>query len=125
MKQPEELNAEFELQLTEALRSVAPPEGFADRVLAHAHSPAPASAKVIRMPLRARPWVRGMISGAIAAGLLVGVYTGQQAHQRYERHERQRAERAQQQFDAGIRITDRTLEHVRVQLQQAGIPAGD
>ena len=123
MKQPEALDSEFELQLKEALRSVAPPEGFADRVMARAHAPAPAT--IIRMPLRARPWVRGMISGAIAAGLLVGVYTGEQAHQRHERYERQRAERAQQQFDTGMRITDQTLEHVRVQLQQAGIAVGD
>ena len=124
MKQPEEaLNPEFEQNLTDALRPVAAPDGFADRVMARVQ--APAGAKVIRMPLRARLWINGAIGGAIAAGLLIGAYTGEQAHQRHERYERQRAERAQQQFDAGMRITDQTLEHVRVQLQQAGITIGD
>jgi hypothetical protein len=118
VKQPEELNTEFEQNLTEALRPVAAPDGFADRVMARVQLPAPVRAKVVTMPLRARPW----ISGAIAAVLLVGVYSGEQA---YQHHQRVRAERAQQQFDAGMRITDETLEHVRMQLQQAGITAGE
>ena len=122
VKQPEELNSEFEQNLTEALRPVAAPGGFADRVMARVHAPSATEAKVIRMPLRSRAWINGGITGAIAAALLVGVYTGEQTHQR---HQRERAERAQQQFDAGMRITDETLEHVRVQLQQAGIRVGD
>ena len=118
MKQPEESFTKFEQELAQALRAVDPPEGFAERVMARAQSPAPAQAKVVRMQSRARPW----IGGAIAAALLVSVFTGEQAHQR---RQREKAIRAEQQFDEGMRITDATLEHVRLQLQQAGIAAGE
>jgi tellurite resistance protein len=118
VKQPEEFS-EFEQELAQAMSAVDPPEGFAERVMARVQSPAPAKAKVVRMQPRVLPvW----LSGAIAAALLVGVYTGEQAHQR---HQREKAIRAEQQFDEGMRITDETLEHVRLQLQQAGIPAGE
>ena len=117
MNQPEELNTEFEQNLTQALRPVEVPEGFADRVMARTQS-APGLAKVIRMPVRTRAWA----SGAIAAVLFAGVFFGGQAH---ARHQRERAEQAQQQFDAAMRITDETLDHVRLQLQQAGVSVGD
>ena len=118
MKQPEESFTKFEQELAQAMRAVDPPEGFAERVMVRAQSPAPAEAKVVRTQPRARRW----IGGAIAAALLVGVYTGEQAHQR---RQREKAIRAEQQFDEGMRITDATLEHVRLQLQQAGITAGE
>jgi hypothetical protein len=128
VNQPEELNyseessPEFERQLTHALRQVDPPAGFADRILARAESPAepqtPTRAKVVAMPSRLRLWT----SGALAATLLVAAVLTQQTH---ERHERERAEVAQQQFDAAMRITDQTLEHVRQQLQQAGVQIGN
>jgi len=117
VNQPEDVNTEFEQNLTQALRPVEVPEGFADRVMARTQS-APGLAKVIRMPLRSRAWA----SGAIAATLFAGVFFGGQAH---ERHERRKAEQAQQQFDAAMRITDETLDHVRLQLQQAGVTVGD
>jgi hypothetical protein len=118
VKQPEELITEFEQHLTEALRPVDPPEGFAYRVMARAQSPAPAQAKVVRMQPRARPW----IGGAIAAALLVGIFVSDQMHLR---HDRERAELAQRQFEAGMRITDETLEHAREQLKQAGVRLGE
>jgi hypothetical protein len=117
VNQPDDLNTEFEESLTQALRPVDAPEGFADRVVARSQS-APGVAKVIRMPVRTRAWA----SGAIAAMLFAGVFFGGQAH---VRHERQKAELAQQQFDAAMRITDQTLDHVRAQLQQAGVSMGD
>lgn len=117
MNQPDEWNTEFEENLTQALRPVDPPEGFADRVVARSQS-APGLAKVIRMPLRTRAWA----SGAIAATLFVGVFLGGQAH---VREQKRKAEQAQQQFDAAMRITDQTLDHVRAQLQQAGVSMGD
>jgi len=117
VNQPEDVNTEFEQNLTQALHPVEVPEGFADRVMARTQS-APGLAKVIRMPLRSRAWA----SGAIAATLFAGVFFGGQAH---ERHERRKAEQAQQQFDAAMRITDETLDHVRLQLQQAGVSVGD
>jgi hypothetical protein len=117
VNQPDELNTEFEQNLTQAFRPVEVPEGFADRVIARSQS-APGLAKVIRMPLRTRAWA----SGAIAATLFAGVFFGGQAH---ERHQQRKAEQAQQQFDAAMRITDETLDHVRLQLQQAGVSVGD
>ena len=104
------------------MRPVDPPEGFADRVMERAQSPARAEAKVVRMHPRARPWISGAIAAALLAGVYTGVYTGEQAHQR---HQREKAIRAEQQFDEGMRITDATLEHVRLQLRQAGVTAGE
>src|ERR1019366_6102871 len=118
VKQPEESFTKFEQELAQAMRAVDPPEGFAERVMVRAQSPPPAEAKVVRLQPRARPWN----GGPIGAGLLVGAYTGEQAPQR---RQREKAIRAEQQFDEGMRITDATLEHVRLQLQQAGITAGE
>ena len=128
MNQPEELNqpeeslaaldAEFAQQLTHALRPVAPPEGFADRTMARLQPSEPVCAKVVAMKSRPPLWA----GGAIAAAILAGAFFAEQAH---TRHQRQKAELAQRQFEAGLRITDRTLEHVRQQLLQAGIPIGN
>ena len=65
------------------------------------------------------PRQRAWMGGAIAAVLAMGVFVGQQAH---ERHERRVA--AQRQFETAERITDQTLEHAREQLRQAGISLG-
>jgi hypothetical protein len=130
VNQPEELNpsqallpeseAVFERQLTQALRPVAAPAGFADRTMARLQSAAPVTAKVIAMqPRPHRLWT----SGALAATLLIATVLTQQTHARHQRQ--QEAERAQQQFEAGLRITDTTLEHVRQQLQQAGLQIGN
>jgi hypothetical protein len=77
----------------------------------------PAKAKVIQMPLRQRAWT----SGAIAAALFAGVF-GYGVH---VQHQRQQAELAKQQFEAAMRITDQTMQHVRQQLEQAGISVGN
>ena len=116
MNQHEEPMSEFEQELTQAMRAVDPPEGFADRVMARVE--APARGKVLTMPHMPRMWA----SGAVAAALLVGALVGEQTHLR---HERERAEQAQRQFDTAMRITDQTLEHVREQLQQAGVTVGN
>jgi hypothetical protein len=105
----------FEEELTQAMRTVDPPEGFAERVMARAKADAKPRARVLGMPLRARVWA----SGAIAAALLVGVFIGDEIHVRRQR------EQAEQQFEAGIRITDRAIEHTREQLQRAGIQLGN
>jgi hypothetical protein len=124
MNQPEELvPLEFEQELTQALRPVAPPDGFADRVLARLQparlGPAtPVRAKVVTMTPRPRIWA----SGALAATLIGAAFIGQQAH---VRHQRQQAELAQQQFETAMQITDQTLEQTRRQLQQAGVELGN
>lgn len=123
LNQPEELNepgrsfAEFEQYLTHAMQRVDPPDGFAERTLARIESSTPVRGKVITMAPRARFWA----SGAIAAALLAGVFS----EQTYVRHQREQSERAQRQFEAGIRITDKALEHTRAQLERAGVRIGN
>jgi hypothetical protein len=110
---------ELERYLTQAMRRVDAPEGFADRVMERAKAAAPAKAKVLIMPSRPRLWV----GSAIAAVLLMGVFAGDQ---QYDRHLREKAEAevAQKQFEAGMQITDRALEHTRDQLERAGVMVG-
>ncbi len=125
LNQPDEAFAELEERLTQALCRVDPPEGFADRLMARAEPSKPVPAKVIRMTPR-RAWA----SGAIAALVLVGAFAGEQTHLRHQREraelaQQQRAEAAQRQFEAGIRITDETLDHARAQLARAGIELRD
>lgn len=108
---------ELERYLAQAMRHVDAPEGFADRVMERAKAAAPAKAKVLMMPSRPRLWV----GSAIAAALLMGAFVGDEAH---ERHQREKAEVAQKQFEAGMEITDRALEHTRDQLERAGVMVG-
>jgi len=117
VKQPEELSEEFEQdkferELTRAMRSVDPPHGFANLVMARAQAEVPVRARLLWMPRRVQQWT----GGVIAAGLLVGVFFGEEAHLRH-----QREQAAQQQFETAMRITDRTLEHVQQQLSDAGV----
>jgi hypothetical protein len=109
--------AEFERDLTQALRRVDAPDGFAGHVLAAAETTRH-RAKVLAMPARVRVWA----SGAIAAALLVGVFVQREvrAHER-----REQAALAQQQFETALRITGDTLDDVRRQLQQAGVTLGN
>lgn len=123
MNQPEEpmKNLEeqkFEEELTRMIRRVDPPAGFADRTIARAVASSKIPAKVIVMRQRPRPW----FSGAIAAALLLGLFFAERVH---VRREREQAAQAQSQFEAGIRITDRALEHTRQQLRRAGVGVGD
>jgi hypothetical protein len=108
---------ELERYLTQAMRRVDAPEGFADRVMKRAKAAAPVRSNVLMMPSRTRAWA----TGAIAATLMVGVFAGNQVH---ERRQRERAEVAQKQFEAGMEITDRALEHTRDQLERAGVMVG-
>lgn len=101
---------QFEIRLNQALRRVDSPEGFADRVMQRVAA-APRR-KVFALSPRTSTWV----SGAIAAMLALGIFTGEQIHQRRER------ERANQQFETATRITDQALAHAREQLQRAGVP---
>lgn len=118
MNQPEPQYDKFEERLAEAMRHVDAPAGFADRVLARSRVQPPAQARVIAMPPRYSWWA----GGVIAAALLGGVFLGEQQH---IRRQREQAALAQQQFEEAMRITDRTLEHTREQLQHAGIQIGN
>lgn len=108
----------FELQLTEALRRVEAPEGFAARVMDRAAALAVAK-KVVVMQRRHVPmW----ISGAIAAMLAVGAFVGETVR---VRHQREQAALATQQFEAAVRVTDQALDKTRAQLERAGLKLGD
>ncbi|QMV18719.1 hypothetical protein GOB94_08520 [Granulicella sp. 5B5] len=101
---------QFEARLTRALQRVDSPEGFADSVMQKiAVEP---RRKVFVMSPRTSTWV----TGAIAAVLALGIFTGERVH---EYHERQLAN---QQFETATRITDQALAHAREQLQRAGVP---
>jgi hypothetical protein len=118
VNQPDETLTQFEQELTRAMCAVDPPQGFAERTMARAQEPGAPRARVLTMPRRSQFWA----SGAIAAAVLAGAFFGEQTH---VRHERERAALAQQQFDTAMRITDETLDHVRLQLQQAGVSIGN
>jgi hypothetical protein len=120
VNQPEELTSEFEarldLALTQALRAVDAPDGFADRLLARAAQDAKPTARVLPMPARLRNWT----VGAIAAGMLFGGVAGEQ---RYQRHRREQA--AERQFETALQITaetmQQTMQQTREQLAQSGL----
>ena len=101
---------QLEHRLTRAMQHVDPPLGFADSVMARATTAS--RRNVLVMSPRAGAW----ITGAIAAMLALGVFTGERVHQRHER------ERANQEFETATRITDQALAHTREQLQRAGVP---
>ena len=100
----------LERDLRQALRPVDAPSGFAERVLAR-------SRESSRVRVYAFPARRLWIGGAIAAMLLAGI-AGQQVHQL---HQRRKADEAQRQFELALQVTDRTLQHARLQLQRAGV----
>ena len=112
---------EFELKLMQAMRRVDAPEGFAASLMERAAAPAAAAKVIVMSPrisiLSARTWV----GGAIAAMLMAGVFVAEQI---YVRHEREQAA-VQQQFDEGLRITDRALDQTREKLEKAGLRLGN
>ena len=114
--------AELERELRQALRPVNPPAGFADRVIARSlqeTAAQPKRARILLFPkLRSRVW----IPSAVAAMLLVGV-AGEQAREKIDEH--RKAAEAQKQFETALQVTDRALEHARLQMQRAGISFGE
>ena len=76
------------------------------------HKPS-AGGHVLVMPRRAAPW----IGGAVAAVLAIGV-CGIEGVRVHREHERRRA--ADQQFEQAEAITQRALEHARMQMEKAG-----
>ncbi|SEG21932.1 hypothetical protein SAMN05421819_2248 [Bryocella elongata] len=135
---------EFEQQLARALRRVDAPEGFAARLMDRAAKgdtapvvnvpvvevpavevpgrspgPSPKSGFGRMFVIPRRQWL-GWASGAIAATLVAGIFTGQHLH---EQHERRAA--AEREFDTSMRIRNEALEHVRQQLAEQGITLGN
>ena len=116
MRKIDEVQDEFEQELTQRMRRVDPPEGFMERLLERAESEAPSRGKILTMPRRTvfRAW----IGGAIAATLVAGLFVSQ--HVREHERERKAAE-AQQQYETAMQVTDHALDHTRTSLQKAGL----
>jgi flagellar basal body-associated protein FliL len=152
VKQPEENMSQleqgqrdrFERELTQAMRPVDAPQGFADRVLGQIAEAQPRRAKVLMMPRQVQLWA----GGAIAAALLVGAFGVREQRVRHRREQAAQAQQqsqaqqqfqlavqitgntladapAQRQFEVAMQITNETLDSVRAQLQQSGIQLGD
>jgi len=111
--------AEFELQLTRAMRRVDAPEGFAARVLEKAEEP---QAVVVMRPQSGLWRMQAWMGGAIAAVLVLGMVTAEQMHLRRERAEQAKAD---QQFAVAMQVTDHALAQTREQLQRAGLKLGE
>ena len=123
MNESKDQRNEFEKALTRALRPVNPPERIAHFLALAAEVEAE---RTLPRRERSHRWAWfvpqtqrwfGAAGFALAALLLVGVFAGENVHQRH-----QREALATQQFEAASRITDRTLQHTREQLQRAGVP---
>ncbi|MGI4830386.1 MAG: hypothetical protein ACRYFU_19620 [Janthinobacterium lividum] len=110
--------AALESELGKAMRPVALPAGFTDRVVTEAFA-ASAATKIKRAKvLPFRSW-RLVAGGAIAACLVAGFFGAEDVHERREREHA--AVIANQQFKTATRITDEALEHTREQLRRAGV----
>ena len=111
----------FEERLTEALRRVDAPEGFAARAMRRceeAASPTPSwpkkAARASRLPwVPARAWA--------AAALVLVAIGAMAAYQVQARRERARVARLQTQFDAAMQVTSRALDHTKAQLSRRGV----
>lgn len=117
MQQPD-LTPE-EQQLTQSLRRVAAPEGFADRLMARVEAKTPRRAKVLSFR---SPATRTWLTGALAATLALGVFLGEQAHIREQQRQQAHVE---QQFETAMRVTDQALDRTRTRLEKAGIALGN
>lgn len=117
MKESEDLTR-FEEELKGALGRVDAPPELLRKTIERAEADVSHSTMKKAMPLRLRAWVRGAMAAALVGGaVLVGAV--------HLRREHERADEAQRQFQAAVRITDRTLDHARQQLERAGVQFGE
>lgn len=111
-----ERDFDLEEMLTQELRRVEAPEGFADRVIDRIVDRAQEKPRghLIAMPRR-------RASLAVAASLLLGVVLGGwQWRQQQLRREQQEAELARRQFVVAMQVTGRTLVAVQERIGRAG-----
>jgi hypothetical protein len=104
----------LENALREALRRKAPPEGFAERVLARhvAPAPKPGAWEAFRLWFQF-PSLRWAAAAALTIVLLAGFqYTA-------ERRRRAQGEAAKEQVLMALRITADKLDYTRAKVQQA------
>jgi hypothetical protein len=121
---PIDPNHEFDGQLTQALRPVHPPPGFAAKIMELAAESTAKPAKIILLrPRWQTPTLRLWATGALAATVFAGVFTAEHLHRRHQQ------QLADQQFLTAVRITDHALAvstaQTRAQLLRAGIKLTD
>ncbi|MBX9599498.1 MAG: hypothetical protein K2X35_00785 [Bryobacteraceae bacterium] len=97
---------DFEKELSNALRRVEPPEGFAERVAARA-----ARDKVTVMKPRPH-WTRW---AAAACLVIIGAAGGERY---YQKRQAERAENARDQLLIALRLTGAQLDAVRQQVNE-------
>jgi HAMP domain-containing protein len=119
---------EFDRAMTKAMRRVNPPETLAKFLMkaaeVEAESVLPRSHRKHKWAWfvpRAQRATFGWFGGALAAVLLACVFVAQQVHVRQAREQAA----VQQQFEEGMRITDRALDQTREKLQRAGLNLGN
>jgi type VI protein secretion system component VasK len=114
--------SDFEKQLAKAMRRVdAPPNVAKFLALAtevHAERELPRRERKHRWAFFL-PMPPSWAAGALAAVLVLGVFAGEQVHER-----RQQA-RAEQQFETAMRVTDHALDQTRAQLERVGLNLGE
>jgi hypothetical protein len=110
---------DFEKKLAKAMRRVDAPPNVAKFLAAaaevHAERELPRAERKHRWAF----FLPVPPAGALAALLVLGVFAGEQVHER-----RQQA-KAEQQFETAMRVTDHALDQTRAQLQRAGLKLGD
>ena len=118
-------SAALERNLALAMRPLKLPDGFADRLLQRVQAEAVApSESASRGRLLRWPEAKRWVGGAIAAGLLFGLFAGGTTLERHRQQEH-RAATATAQFETAERITDRAVEQAREQVERAGVHLDD
>jgi hypothetical protein len=117
--------SDFEKQLAKAMRRVdAPPNVAKFLALAtevHAERELPRRERKHRWAFFL-PMPPSWAAGALAAVLVLGVFAGQQVH---ERAQERKAAVARQQFETAMRVTDHALDQTRAQLERVGLNLGE
>ena len=109
------MNEEFENRLRRALRPVDAPAGFAERVM-RALPAQPVTANVVPLAIVRKPsapmsaWRRFSTPAALAASLLVAVFTGQHVAALKAEREQQAGLAASRELMQALRLTSQKLD---------------
>jgi len=113
---------DFEKRLTRAMQRVDAPETMAKFLMAAAEVQAerelPRSQRKHRWAFFL-PMPPAWAAGAVAALLVMGIFAGEQVHQRTQER------KAEHQFETAMRVTDHALDQTRASLERAGLRLGD
>jgi hypothetical protein len=117
---------DFEDRLRRALRPVDPPEGFADRVMralpGHSARANVAPLVIVRQAAPAGAWRRFSVPAALAASLLVAVFTGQHVATLHAEREEQAGLAASRELMQALRVTSQKLDLAYEAVQRPAPP---